>query len=158
MKRSVREAVFFILVFLLFYLTVKLARFWIHRMNLKPDLAYIIGGLAYSLVIIAIYYLASLQSAKEGFWDVSSAALCKGGPYMWQGDSAEAKMCREMASTPDGMVQISGYNCPNGYVGSPGLPFYYTPLSNDQWRSERCEDLPSCEKINVGMCSLEKQE
>lgn len=158
MKRTLREAVFFVLVFLLFFLATKLSGYWMHKTHMSSDLSFIATGALYTLCLVAIYYLAKLQTEKEGFWDVSSAALCKGGPYMWQGDSPEAKMCREMASTPEGRVAISGYNCPTGYIGSPGLPFIYTPLSNDSWQSERCEDLPNCDKVNVGLCSLEKQD
>ncbi len=159
MKRTVRESVFFILIFLLFFLAVKLARFWIQKMNMNANTAYIIVGLTFTLVMVAVYYLAKLQSSAEGFWDVSDASRCKGGLYMFQGNSPEAKMCREMASTESGKIAISGYNCPTGFIGSPGLPFAYSPLSNDKWQSERCdESIPSCAKVDVGLCSLEKQD
>jgi hypothetical protein len=155
-KRSVREIIYFILIFLIFFLAVKLAQFWLEKSNMNFDMAYLIVGLLYTLVMVALFFLAKLQT-KEGFWDVSDAAKCKGGPYFWQGDSQTSQMCREMAKTPEGKVAISGYNCPSGYVGQPGLPFYYSPLSDDNWKNERCEDMPDCPDVDVGLCSLQKQ-
>ena len=106
--------------------------------------------------MIALFFLAKLQSNEEGFWDVTDSAKCKGGPYFWQGDSKTSKMCREMASTPEGRIAISGYNCPIGFVGQPGLPFYYSPLSDDNWQNERCKDVKE-HQVDFGMCSFEKQ-
>ena len=156
MKRSVREIVYFFLVFLLFFLAVKLTQFWVEKSDMPCDIAYIIVGLVYTLIMVALFFLAKLQT-KEGFWDVSEAAMCKGGPFFWQGDSHTSKRCKELASTPEGRVAISGYNCPIGYTGQPTLPFQYTPLSDDKWENERCEDIPNCPLVDVGMCSLEKQ-
>ena len=155
-KRSVREVIYFILIFLVFFLAVKLAQFWIEKSAMNSDVAYIIVGLLYTLVMTALFFLAKLQT-KEGFWDVSDPAKCKGGPYFWQGDSQTSQMCREMSKTLEGRVAMSGYNCPSGYVGQPGLPFYYSPLSNDHWQNESCEDRPVCPDVDVGMCSLQKQ-
>ena len=157
MKRSIREALFFTLAFLLFFIVVKIVRYWIKSKNLKSDIGYSVGAAVFTLILVGIYFLASLNTSKESFWDVSSAALCKGGPYMWQGNDEVSKMCREMASTPEGQVAISGYNCPTGYKGAPGLPFIYSPLSNDSWQNARCEDIPTCDHIDVGLCSLQKQ-
>ena len=156
MKRSAREVIFFILIFLLFFLAVKLAHFWEEKMKIGNDMALIIVGVIYTLVVVSIFYLAKLQT-NEGVWDVSDYAKCKGGPFFWQGDSEIADMCRQLAETPEGKIGISGYNCPTGYVGQPGLPFYYSPLSDDNWQNERCQNRPTCKGVDVGMCSLEKQ-
>ena len=48
----------------------------------------------------------------EKFWDVSAAARCKGGKYMWQGSSPDAVRCRQLAESPQGRTMISSYNCP----------------------------------------------
>ena len=168
-KKTTREIIYFILVFLLFFLLSKVSEFWINKTQLKSDIVFLIVGAVYTLIIVAIFFLAKLQStegyypigsacnAKNAFWDVSDAAKCKGGPFFWQGDSETAKMCRAMAQTPEGMVALSGYNCPTGYVGQPGLPFFYSPLSDDNWQNERCENLPNCPLVNTGLRSLEKQ-
>jgi hypothetical protein len=99
------------------------------------------------------------QQCSEKFWDVSDYAKCRGGSYMWQGDSSEAKMCQALASTPEGRCAISSYNCPKGYNGIPKLPFEYTPLTNDEWRNERCDNNPKCPCVNEGdsMTSMVKQ-
>jgi|LauGreDrversion4_2_1035121.scaffolds.fasta_scaffold458999_2 hypothetical protein len=156
MKKSTRETLFFIIVFLLFYLAVKLQHYWLHKTQMNKDVAtFIVGGL-FTLCLVSIFFLANLQT-KEDFWDVSDYAKCKGGAYFWQGDSPTSKMCRELAETPEGRIGISSYNCPTGYVGQPGLPFYYSPLSGDKWTNERCENIPNCKGVDVGLCSLEKQ-
>ena len=155
-KRSVREVIYFTLIFLVFFLAVKLGQFWLEKTGMNNDAVCIIVGIVYTLIMIVIFYLAKLQT-KEDFWDVSDPARCKGGPYFWQGDSETSKMCSEMAQTPEGRVSISGYNCPVGYVGQPGLPFYYSPLSGDNWQNERCEDIGNCPNVDVGLCSREKQ-
>lgn len=87
---------------------------------------------------------------------VSDAALCKGGPYMWQGDSERSKMCRKMASTTAGRCAISSMNCPNGYEGLPTANFVYTPISDDNWQNPRCKKGRqgcSC-AADGGMCSM----
>lgn len=155
-KKTVRELIFFILLFLLFFLVKKLADFWISK-GTPADYTYIGAGLLYTLVMVGIFFLAKLQTSKENFWDVSEFAQCKGGPYMWQGDSEQATMCRKLAETPEGRCGIASYNCPTGTIGTPSLPFIYTPLSGDDWSNERCEDKPTCGcPYDQGLCSGEK--
>lgn len=156
-KRSMREVVFFIFTFLLFYLSVSIAKFWIKHIQNHSEIIYLIVGLVYTLVLVAVYYLANLNGTNEGFWTVSPAARCRGGPYMWQGDSETAKMCRKMAETPEGRCAISSFNCPTGYDGIPKTPFYYSPLSDDNWQNERCVDRPDCPCNETGLCSMENQ-
>lgn len=155
-KKSTRELIFFVLIFLLFFLLVKLSKYWENKTGMREDLSLILGGLVFTLLIVSIFFIAKLQP-KENFWDITPPATCAGGPYFWQGNDENSKMCRKLASTPEGMIAISSYNCPTGYVGRPGLPFYYSPLSDDNWQNERCEDRPTCKGVDVGMCSMEKQ-
>ena len=155
-KKSVRETVFFVLVFLLFLIATFAANRWSQSGSYDSNMIYGIVGVVYTLVIVGIFFLVKMHS-KEGFWDITPAALCKGGPYFWQGDSETAKMCRQMASTPEGIIAMSSYNCPTGYVGQPGREFVYTPLSGDYWENERCEDPKRCPLVNQGMCSLHAQ-
>lgn len=159
LKKSTREVIFFIIVFLLFFLVVILGRYWTQKSNLNYEISYVILGVVYTSLILGVFFVSKLnEQSSEDFWDITPAAYCKGGPYFWQGDSEVSKMCRKLASTPEGRVLISGYNCPSGYVGQPGLPFYYSPLSDDNWRNERCEDRETCKEVDVGLCSLEKQK
>jgi hypothetical protein len=155
-KKSLREMIFFMLVFLLFFLACKLSQFWEKNTSMNGDIVLIIVGVLYTLCIVSVFFISKIED-KEGFWDITPPATCAGGPYFWQGDNENSRMCRELSSTPEGMIAISGYNCPTGLVGRPGLPFYYTPLSNDEWQNERCADLPDCKGVDVGMCSMEKQ-
>lgn len=143
LTRTTRQAIFFSLMFLLFFLSIKLKHFWADKMNLNPDLLLMVSAAMYILVMIAIYYLANM-SCEEGFWDITPAKLCMGGAYMHQGNSPEAKMCQEMASTPEGRCQIASTNCGTGFIGQPRLPFEYTPLSDDKYENRRCDDTPAC--------------
>lgn len=162
-NKRVRESVFFLLIFLLFFLALKMAKFW-DKYTSNDTIAYVLVGLVYALVIMAVYYLGDMGNCGvgENFWEITPAARCRGGPYMWQGDSETAKMCREMASTKEGRCMIASYNCPTGYNGVPRDPFYYTPLSDDNWQNARCSpagDLNTCTAENVAtMTSMEKVE
>lgn len=127
------------------------------NMILNRNTGLMITGIIFTLIVIGFYSVAKLQCSAEGFWDISPFAKCKGTNYMWQGDSDEAKYCRELADTTEGRIGISSYNCPKGYNGQPNLPFQYTPISNDEWNNERCDGAQPCPGVDVGLCSLQAQ-
>jgi len=140
MNRVSKEVLFFFVALILFFLMVKGALRYIGN----PDTGMVaVLAVIYSLFILGIMHLLKLQTT-EGFWDVSPAAKCKGGPYMFQGDSPDAKMCRQMMQSEAGRCAIASYNCPVGYNGAPMSTFVYTPLSGDSWEDERCENKPTC--------------
>lgn len=147
MKRSSRQLIFFILLFLIFFLTMKTGNMWSRSENAasenaaSEDTICIVVGMCFTVCIISIYYLAKLDKTHEKFWDVSPAARCKGGKYMWQGSSPEAVRCRALADTPQGREMISAYNCPKGFIGVPKAPFAYTALSDDNWQNNRTKDI-----------------
>ena len=158
-KRSYRQIIFFSLIFLIYFLSVKAGEYWIaNSENLNKDLSCIVVGLGYTTIIVGLYFLAKLDPSSEGFWDITPAATCKGGSYMWQGDSPSAKVCQELASTSDGRAMIGSYNCPKGQIGVPHIPFEYTPLSDDNWQDQRVMDIPGEPlKDNPSMTSLRSQ-
>lgn len=138
-KRNVKEVIYFILLFILFYLGVQTTNLWVNHAKVYAKTASLIVGIVFTLVMVALYYLAGLNNkTSEKFWDVSAGAKCRGGPYMWQGDSEQAKTCREMAKTPQGRAEIAAYSCPTGFEGIPKRPFKHTTISNDKWENERC--------------------
>jgi hypothetical protein len=105
---------------------------------------------------ISIYILIDSNSnnnGKEKFWSPSKYSQCKGGPYMWQGDDENAKLCRELANTEEGRIGISSYNCPNGTVGQPKNPFWYT----DNLDRLKCKQFSKCENEDVGICGTVNQ-
>lgn len=144
MKKSTREVFFFVLVLLMFFVVVRLYEFWMLHTQLNKEVMLALVSLLFTGIIVAVFFLAKLQSNTENFWDVSEYAKCKGGPYFWQGDSEQAKKCRALAETPEGRCGLASYNCPTGFVGTPNLPFEYTPISGDDWSNERCDDKPKC--------------
>jgi hypothetical protein len=152
MKRSSRQLIFFTLLFLLFFLSVKTGKLW-SKSGKAPseDITYIVIGVAYTCIMLAVYYLAKLDcNSDEGFWDISPAAKCKGGKYMWQGSSPEAVRCRELADSPEGRAMIASYNCSKGFIGVPKRTFEYTPLSDDNWQDARIADNPDIELTDTG--------
>lgn len=152
MKRTVRETVFFVLLFVLFFLAVELGHYWSRKAGINETVSIISISIIYTLVMVGVYFLANLQSTKEGFWDIPLAATCGNSPYFWQGGTEEAKACRELASTPEGRCEIGSFSCAKGLVGRPGLPFIYTPISDDSWQSERCDDKPACGCTGDSLC------
>ena len=155
-KRSIREVLFFILIFCLFFLFSKNSEFLISK-GVNTNISFGISSVVYTFLILAIYYFVKLDS-KESFWEVSEYAKCRGGPYFWQGDSDNAVMCKNLAQTPEGRRGIASYNCPTGYNGVPNSPFYYTSLSDDEWESERCQQDKMNQPQDPGndLCSMEK--
>lgn len=139
MDKNLKIAVFFIIMLFLVYASLILS---VKLKNSKT--AIMIIGLVFTSVMIGVFFLVSLNV--ESFWEPSIYSQCKGGPYMWQGNSPTAKACRALAETPQGRCGISSYNCAKGFVGQPGFPFIYTPLSGDSWENERCdrEDCEGC--------------
>lgn len=157
-KRSSREIIFFVMLFLLFFLIVKLSVYLTNKYSFNESASFLVSGIVYSLIVTALFFMANLNcDSGENFWDISAGALCKGGPYNWQGDDPVSKMCREMAQTEKGRCEISSYSCPSGYIGTPRLPFQYTPLSNDKWHNEQCDDSETCKCRDTGLCSMVKQ-
>ena len=156
-KKSTRQGIFFIIILCLFFLMSKLGEYWENHSEINRNLATVVISVCFTLIFIGIYYLARLNNSSENFWDVSDFAKCRGGSYMWQGDSEEAKMCQNLASTEEGRCGIASYNCPTGFNGIPALPFEYTPLSSDDWKNERCNDNPKCPCTSVGMTSFVKE-
>jgi hypothetical protein len=151
MKRSSRQLIFFILLFLIFFLSVKGGKMWSITENApREDTIYIVVGLCFTVCMVSIYYLAKLDKTHEKFWDVSPAARCKGGKYMWQGSSPDAVRCRALADSPQGRAMISAYNCPKGFIGIPKTPFQYTALSDDNWQDARTADSPDIELSDTG--------
>jgi hypothetical protein len=148
-KRSVKETLFFILVFLLFYLTVQMANYWVKKgRRMSYNAGYIVAGVVYAAVIAGIFFLAKLNcNTNEGFWDIDPYAKCKGGPYNWQSDDPDSKFCRDAFKTSQGREGIASYNCAPSMIGTPSRPFEYTPISNDRWKNERCQDEPNCGAI-----------
>ena len=162
-KQSSRQIIFFLIFFLLIFLGVKAMKFWAMKMpDYNTDLITIIVGIIVTLFMVILYKVGKIcpnsSGASEGFWDVSLAAKCKGGPFFWEGgDSELSEECRKMAETSEGRCALSSYNCPKGFIGTPKTPFLYTPLSDDNWNNERCDDTPTCPCDVDGLCSMIKR-
>ena len=115
------------------------------------------GGIVMiSSIIFSLFFVGYMQLTgllKEGFNFCPSPGpkLCRGGPYMWQGDSERAKYCRKLAATPEGDAQIKRYECGKGMIGMPGCGFKYTPMSDDCWRNQRCDSPAGCDIESNGI-------
>ena len=116
-------------------------------MHVNPESSFkrvsvvLVAGVVFSLFFVGYSQVTGLFK-NEGFEFCPSpgAKLCRGGPYMWQGDSEIAKFCRNLASTPEGKAEIDSYECGTGYTGMPGGGFKDTPMSNGCWQNEMCRE------------------
>jgi hypothetical protein len=150
MLKKNKEILFFVLVFLLFFISVKVTMYK-GMPNVNKEYVYIGVGLAYALILASLYFALKVDS--EGFWDITPGAMCKGGMYMMQGDSEEAKMCRQMAETPEGRCAIASYNCAKGLNGVPSREFVHTNLSDDNYQNTSCDKGATCGcSEDTGMC------
>jgi len=106
----------------------------------------IITSIFFTLIMTVLYFIAiaiemTILGRTESYdnLEITPGKLCRGGPYTWQGNSARARMCRNMYSKPEGKAQIDRYSCGSGFTGMPGRGFEYTPISDDRWNNRRCE-------------------
>lgn len=175
MTTSVNEVLFFILLgvfFIIFFLATNY--FYVGSgSSTKKGAMLTVAAIVFSLFFVG-YSQVSGACKNEGFKDgyqytgkagdqnrahgngiggseMSScpspgASLCRGGRYMWQGDSQRAKFCRNLASTPDGMAAIAQRSCGAGYVGGgEGNGFKFTPISGPNWNNKRCDTPGGCD-------------
>lgn len=77
-------------------------------------------------------------SGEDQVWAITPAKRCLGGPYMSQGNTQRGRACREFARTQKGRNEIGRYECEVGYNGMPGKRFEFTPISNAEYKNERC--------------------
>jgi hypothetical protein len=110
-------------------------------LSLKKGAILFTAAAVFSLFFVG--FLKLMDFKPEGFEYCPSpgAKLCRGGPYMWQGDSEIAKYCRDLATTEEGKTEIDSYECGTGFNGMPGCGFKDTPMSNNCWQNEMCNDL-----------------
>ena len=144
MKTKLRETIFFILIFLLFYLSTKAEQFLNKKyQNINEDILIIGVGAVFSITVLIIFYLAQINKITDNYkaFTISPGAMCRGGAYMFQGDDPQAKMCRDMAKTPEGRCEIAQFNCPNGFVGMPKntSEWEYTSNSDSNWNGVKCK-------------------
>ena len=140
-----RQILFFSLLLLGFFIGFKLVNYWISKGTMDKDIVLSISSLFFVMFSIAIYYIASLDKMKESFWEISPELKCGSSDYFWQGDSQFSKQCRALASTPEGKCALDSTSCNDkALLGRPGLGFVYTPISNGEYKNERCENLKSC--------------
>ena len=112
----------------------------------------IMASIIFSLFFVGYVELTGLiKKDVSNFCPSPGPKLCRGGPYMWQGDSERAKYCRKLAATPEGEAQIKRYECGKGMIGMPGCGFKYTPMSDDCWRNQRCDSPAGCDIESNGI-------
>jgi hypothetical protein len=129
----------FIISFIIITVLAKLlmGKYGYYRKNSLP--MYIGSILILGLILCAIAQVTGIT--KETFLtEFHGPKFCKGGAYLFQGDSAESKYCRSFYESPEGLKQVCNYNCgKDQHNGYPIKHFEYTPLSNSQWKNERCD-------------------
>ena len=109
-------------------------------------------------MFVLFIYNKTLTIDRYKLLEISPYKRCKGGSYMNQGDSVEAKYCREYMASDCGKYDAKRYNCGLGDVGinhSGVKNFRFTPESDSNWKNARtanCSiyDVPSdCSKYET---------
>lgn len=142
MGKRFSEIIFFILlalVYIIFFLATNY--FYVDKTSFfKKVPLLVISSVIFSLFFFGYTQLTNLFN-NENFkhYSSSSAKLCKGGPYMWQGNSNRAKFCRNLYSTPQGKYEIDRIDCGSGFTGMRGHDFEFTPVSDGCWCNKRCD-------------------
>jgi hypothetical protein len=117
------------------------------------DILSFITGLIFTGIIVTIYYLAGISKLKDNFaFEVTPAKMCRGGAYMFQGDSKKAKFCQDFVETPEGKKDMCRYQCsgpPGLYNGYPGKKFEYTSQSDAHWNNEQCNTLGTISPLGI---------
>ena len=141
MDLTTRRVLFFVLLYITFYLIailgIGLPNYY---RQIHPDLSLMLIGLVFTGIAVLLFYLSGVNNVQDNYrnLEISPGALCRGGPYMWQGDSEMAKMCRNLAKSKEGRCEIAAFNCPNGFDGMPKVPLDYSSDSNSNWDGIPC--------------------
>ena len=96
------------------------------------------------VMLTALFYLIAyfFGITKETFLATfNGPKFCRGGAYLYQGDSEKAKYCRSLYENPEGQEELCKFTCgKDQHNGYPNANFQYSPLSNSNWKNERCDD------------------
>ena len=140
-----KQIVFFILIFVMILLTNLVSDFISEKLPKIPKLLNLIGcALLFTLILLVVFLNKSSglneHYQKDGFhFEVTPPKLCDGGPYMTQSGSANHEYCQNLLSTPEGVKKYDTYNCANPmYMGRPGNFGDWTPISDGNWKNQRC--------------------
>lgn len=176
MTTSVNEVIFFILLGVFYIIFFLATNYFYIGSNTKKTTMLIISAIVFSLFFVGYSQITGVCK-NEGFQSENSknsknrrncgscglggsqmsscpspgAKLCRGGPYMWNGDSERSKFCRNLASTEQGNQEIQSFECGAGYTGMPGGGFRFTPISGDDWCNKRCDTPSGCDINSNGI-------
>ena len=100
-------------------LVTTLLYFVFYKLSLRPYVAskykntmLVVIGFIFALALTGLLHTVNIvYEPFDNLFTVTASKLCKGGPYMWQGNSDVANMCRQLYSTPEGMKDISEQDC-----------------------------------------------
>ena len=106
---------------------------------------HILSAVIFLLLMASLIYLLTAKNSENYIFkgkdllEITPAKTCRGGPYMFQGDSPKAKRCQKLWGTTKGRDELQKVLCLNGayqkdsgYVtGEKILPGTLAP--NDPW-------------------------
>ena len=156
MRSLLREAVFYALVFLYFYLALEWFKYLSSKSSAGDWTRILTVCAVFTLLVAATFRFSGIKNGGEGFQprgeplgipggpgpdglNISPGAMCQGGPYMYQGDGWFSKMCRAMEKTEEGRRELAAHNCAVGFHGQPQVPFRYSSNSDSEWKGIPCD-------------------
>lgn len=147
MNESLKEIIFFILIFVTYMLVSQGSIMVSSKTKTNLTISSIVVGIILTSFLVGMFYLLKLNQHIDNqhidnyqLLDIDLVQKCRGGDYMSQGDSFNAKICREFQNSKCGQELINKHKCNVGDSGYNHPQFTYTPQSDDNWNNAQCAD------------------
>lgn len=128
-----------------------------HKFNKFADYKVFFIYIGIIIILTGLLYLLAYLSGitKEPFYATfKGPKFCRGGAYLYQGDSENAKYCRSLYENPEGQEEICKFSCgKDQHNGYPSFNFKYSPLSNSNWKNERSDTENITDENTLGFVS-----
>ena len=129
-----------VVAFLVFYIVAELLVISLQQ-NKDINIHLLIGSLGILFVVILMTANKLVKpDTKDNYQDFepSLRSVCKGGKYMWQGDTPLDRACRAMYDNPALEKTIRNPDTTYMRGAKPYADFEFDPIINDNFEFVRC--------------------
>lgn len=128
-----------LIIFLLFFVMAEVLLLTLHQ-GVQPFVA--IAGVAV-LFVVVIRCMERSSDTVDNYteprdFQPSLRSVCKGGAYMWQGDTPLDKACRQLYATDPESIRNPDYTYMRG--AKPYADFRFDPIIDDNFEFVRCKN------------------
>lgn len=134
MDSTVKNILFYVVIFLLFCVFGTGSVFVAEKLNWSKDLVIVVFGLLFTALV---YGMNSVRTTKDNFYfELTPEKHCEGGAYMHSSaPEAQKAFCSQF--TPQ---QDREFTCPRGFHGRP-VHWERTSMSDDEWQNKMCNKI-----------------